>query len=83
MVSVKGFAKVIVMAKGEAAFDVYSYPSPDVSTVFTAAKETLLTGITANNGDVKEVAKVAPYLYVTVKNTSAATAKYDLWIYGV
>lgn len=81
LVPTEGFSKVIVMAYGDATFDVYSTPSPDGSFLLT--KETLLTAVAANTGDSKEVTKLAPNLYVTIKNTSAGTAKYSLWIYGV
>jgi hypothetical protein len=83
MVTVKGFSRLFVMSKGDATFDINSTPSPDGSTVFTNLKETLSAGVVANAGDLKEVTKFAPHLYITVKNTSVGAGKFDVWIYGV
>jgi hypothetical protein len=81
MVSVEGFDSVFVMALGEATYDVYSYPSPNASDMME--KETLATGVLANVGVTKKPNMLAPYLYITIKNTSAGTAKFNLWVYGV
>jgi hypothetical protein len=82
VVNVEGYSKVIVLAFGEAAYDVYSTPSPDGSNV-SFIKETLITGAAANTGDSASVGKLAPYLNVTIKNNGASPAKFYLWVYGV
>ena len=77
-----GFSKIIVMAYGEAAGDVYSTPSPDGSFFLANSKETVFS-LTAGESKGEEVTTVAPYLRVAAKNTSGAPAKYHLWAYGV
>lgn len=81
MVVVEGYVNVFVMALGEATYDVNSYPSPNASDLMPV--ETLATGIVANAGINKKVGQLAPTLYITMKNTSAASAKFSLWIYAI
>jgi len=82
VVPTAGFSKVIVMAYGEAAGDVYSTPSPDGSFFLVNSKETVFS-LAAGESKGEEVTTVAPSLKVAVKNTSASPANYHLWLYGV
>lgn len=78
---IEGFTRVFVQAYGKGIFDVYSQPSPDGS--FVMDREPLAQAVAANAGVCKPINNLAPYVRLTIKNTSALTAKYHLWVYGV
>lgn len=76
-----GLDNINIMAHGEAQYDVYSYPSPDAS--YLMAAETLATAVTASSGVNKKPTQLAPYLYITIKNTGGVAAKFNLWAYAL
>jgi hypothetical protein len=80
-IAANGFENINIMAYGEAQYDVYSYPSPDAS--YLMAAETLATAVTASSGVNKKPEQLAPYLYITIKNTGGVAAKFNLWAYAL
>lgn len=80
-ISIEGYENVYVMATGEATYDLYSYPSPNASDYME--KETLASAVAANVGVTKKPSMLSPWIKLAIKNTSAGTAKYTLWVYAV
>lgn len=81
IVDVSGYQNVYVMAVGESAtFDVNSYASPNASDTMPAEPVVAATVAGAVQG---KVAKLAPSLYLTIKNTTATAAKFTMWVYAI
>lgn len=79
--NVSGYQNVYVMAVGEAAtFDLNSYASPNASDLMPVEALASATAVGTIQG---KAAKLAPYLYLTIKNTTGSAAKFSLWIYAV
>lgn len=81
MVPISGFSKIFVSALGDKNFDLYSYPSPDGE--YLTGKETLASAVTGASGECVPISKLMPYARIAVKNVSASTGNFQLWIYGI
>lgn len=81
IVPIEGLSKVFAMAKGTGPLEIYSQSSPDGG--FLLDRETVVTGIAANNGVCRPINNLAPYTRLIIKNTGAVDANYHLWVYGL